>query len=73
MKKKKRERDLNHEPKDGELIDKKHIDKQVQMTTWRQESISREMDKQNVVYTYDEMLLSLRHLNSDTCSNLDEH
>ena len=31
------------------------------------------MDKQNVVYTYDEMLLSLRHLNSDTCSNLDEH
>lgn len=41
MKEKKQEKDLNHEPKDGELTDKKHIDKQVQMMTWKQTSINR--------------------------------
>lgn len=39
-KKKKQERDLNREPKDGELTDKKHIDKQVQIMTWKQMSIN---------------------------------
>lgn len=41
MKEKKQEKDLNHEPKDGELTDKKHTDKQVQMMTWKQMSINR--------------------------------